>query len=99
MFPRDHRNLRIDRGDLYRDDFNLRLLQCREITLQPAAGILFPEQRFAEEIDVHPHALFPAGTQVLGEQLPLGGQDHVRRLMLHAVFDERHRDARQVRAE
>ena len=33
------------------------------------------------------------------KQLALGRQDDVRRLVLHPLFDERHRHARQIRAE
>ena len=93
------RNLRIDRRNLDRDHFDLRLLQRGQITLQPPLGVFLAQQRLAQEVDVHPHAFFPAGPQMLGQQLALGRQNDVRRLVLHPLLHERHRHARQVRAE
>ena len=96
----ERRDLRVDRRDLDRDDFDLGLLQRCEIRLQPALGILLAEQRFAEEVDVHPHAFFAAAlARCSASSSCFGRQNDVRRLLLHLLLHQRHRHAGQVRAE
>ena len=99
MLAGERRNLRVDRRDFDRDDFDLGLLQRGQIALQPVLGVVLAQERLAEIVDVHPHAFVAAGAQMLGQEIGLGGQDDVGRLLLHLVFDERHRDAGQIGAE
>ena len=92
-------DLREDRRDLDRDDFDLGALEGFEITLQPVFGLAFTQQRLAQHVDVHPHAFVAALLQVLGQQFPVGRQDHVGRLTLHVLLDQRHGHAGQIAAE
>ena len=92
-------DLRVDRRDLDRDDFDLRPLQGREVRLQAALGLGLAEQRLAEVVDVHPQPFAAALLEMLAEQLLLGRQHDVGRLVLHLFLDQRHGHAGQVGAE
>ncbi len=99
MLPGQRPDLRKDRRDFHRYDFDLRTLQRIEVPLQPLFRFALAQQRFTQDVDVHPHALFRASRQMLGQQIPLGRQDHVGRFAVHVLLDHRHGYAGQVAAE
>ena len=61
--------------------------------------LLLAEQRFAEKVEIHPHALAIARGEVFAQQFRFGGQDDVGRLVLHVLLHQRHRHTRQPAAE
>ncbi len=87
------RDLRVQRGDLDRDDLGLGPLQSLQVLLQPALGLRFAQHGFPEKVDVHPHALGAALGEVMCEHVLFAGQDDVGRLLLHVLLDQRQRDA------
>ena len=58
------RDLRVDGGDLDRDDLNLRDLQRTQVQLQTPLGLGFSQEGLSQEVDVHPHPAGPASLQV-----------------------------------
>ena len=74
-------------------------LQSLQVLLQAALGLLLAQDRLAEEVDVHPHALGAALGQVLREHFFFAGQDDVGRLLVHVLLDQRQRNAGHEGAE
>lgn len=99
VFAGQRRDLRVQGRDLDRDHLDLGPLQTLQDLLQPPLGLGFAEDRFAEEVDVHPHAFAAAVFEVAGQQLLFAGQDDVGRLVVHVLLHQRQRDTRQVAAE
>ena len=91
VLPADGRDLGIERGNLHRQHFHIGRLQGCQIFFEPLLRLLLAEQRLAQEIEVHPQALLAAGGEMGVQELGLGGQDHVGRLMPQMRRHQRHR--------
>ena len=93
------RNLRVERRNLDRNHLDVGRLEGLQVGLQPLIGLVLAENGLAQEVHVHADALGVPPAEVLQEQIRLGGQDDVGRLLPHLVLDQRHSHARHVAAE
>ena len=92
-------DLRIERRDFHREHLDLGELERLEVFVQPDARLHFAEQRFAEEVHIHPQSLRPPLGEMCREQVRFRGQHDVRGLLLHVLLHQRHGDAGQPAAE
>ena len=93
------RDLRVDGGDLDRDDLDLRDLERAQIRLQTSLGFGFSQQGLSQDVDVHPQSALAAPLQVRDQQVLLGRENDVGSLFPHPLPDQRRRHAREVAAE
>ena len=99
MLEGQRRELRVEGGDLDRNDLQLRELQRSDVRIQAPPGLGFSQEGLAQKVDVHPHTVLSARLQVPDQQSLLGRENDVGGLFPHPFPDQGGRHAREVAAE
>ncbi len=87
-------DVRADRRDLDRHVVDVGSTQSGDHHVEPPAGLILPDDRFAEHVDVAADAVGTSLGDVIGERRIGGGDDHRGRLVAESSRDERHHDSR-----
>ncbi len=78
-------NLGINGGYFNRDILDLGIFKILEIGLQMMMGLGLPQDRFAQMVDVHPHALFFSFFQMGVEGRCFSGNDGPAAVVTHFI--------------